>query len=255
MSIPLLLTLLAGGATAVGALLAIIGQKPSNRVLAFSLGFAAGIMLLISLMEMLPAALNTPQMPPLLGYAMFILGLVGYFLLDRLLPHQHAHDMVALGNRKPRSLKRTALLLTLGISLHNFPEGIATYVTASADLELGMGIALAVAIHNIPEGLAVAGPVYAASGSRLRALWWASLSGVAEILGGLLAFTLLGPAVSPVGMAAIMALVAGIMVALSVDELMPLAREIDPHSNPSRGVLCGMTVMGLSLALLQATPL
>ncbi|WP_395755956.1 zinc transporter ZupT [Edwardsiella ictaluri] len=255
MSIPLLLTLLAGGATVVGALLAIIGQRPSNRVLAFSLGFAAGIMLLISLMEMLPAALNTPNMSPLLGYTMFILGLVGYFLLDRLLPHQHAHDMVALGNRTPRNLKRTALLLTLGISLHNFPEGIATYVTASADLELGMGIALAVAIHNIPEGLAVAGPVYAASGSRLRALWWASLSGIAEILGGLLAFTLLGSAVSPVGMAAIVALVAGIMVALSVDELMPLAREIDPHSNPSRGVLCGMTVMGLSLALLQATPL
>ncbi|AKH90102.1 MULTISPECIES: zinc transporter ZupT [Edwardsiella] len=255
MSIPLLLTLLAGAATAVGALLAIIGRKPSNRVLAFSLGFAAGIMLLISLMEMLPAALATPGMPPLLGYGMFILGLVGYFLLDRLLPHNHAHDMVPLGGAAPRNLKRTALLLTLGISLHNFPEGIATYVTASADLELGMGIALAVAIHNIPEGLAVAGPVYAATGSRLRAFGWAGLSGVAEILGGVLAYAVLGPAISPIGMAAIMTLVAGIMVALSVDELMPLAREIDPQNNPSRGVLCGITVMGLSLALLQTTPL
>ena len=118
-----------------------------------------------------------------------------------------------------------------------------------------MGIALAVAIHNIPEGLAVAGPVYAATGSKTKALWWASVSGFAEILGGLLAFFLLGPAISPVLMASIMAMVAGIMVALSVDELMPLAKEIDPQNNPSYGVLCGMTVMGFSLTLLQSSPL
>ena len=94
--------------------------------------------------------------------------------------------------QKPRSLRRTAILLTLGISLHNFPEGVATFVTASSDLELGLGIALAVAIHNIPEGLAVAGPMYAATGSKARALFWACISGMAEILGGLLAFWCLG---------------------------------------------------------------
>ncbi|OMQ23732.1 zinc transporter ZupT [Serratia oryzae] len=251
MSVPLILTLLAGGATFVGALFGIIGQKPSNRLLAFSLGFAAGIMLLISLMEMLPAALHTPGMSPMLGYGMFMLGLLGYFALDRLLPHQHPQDLVQKPI-KPHNLKRTAVLLTLGISLHNFPEGIATFVTASADLELGMGIALAVAIHNIPEGLAVAGPVYAATGSKTKALMWSGISGLAEILGGVLAFLLLGPMVSPVVMASIMAAVAGIMVALSVDELMPLAKEIDPHNNPSYGVLCGMAVMGFSLTLLQS---
>lgn len=226
--------------------------KPSNRVLAFALGFAAGIMLLISLMEMLPAALHAEGMSPVLGYGMFMLGLLGYFAMDRLLPHQHPQDLMAV-NRRPTNLKRTAILLTLGISLHNFPEGIATFVTASSDMELGLGIALAVAIHNIPEGLAVAGPMYAATGSKAKALFWACLSGMAEILGGIIAFLLLGPAVSPVMIAAIMAAVAGIMVALSVDELMPLAREIDPHNNPSYGVLCGMTVMGLSLTLLQTS--
>ncbi|QCR35016.1 zinc transporter ZupT [Nissabacter sp. SGAir0207] len=251
MSVPLILTLLAGGATFLGALLGIIGQKPSNRLLAFALGFAAGIMLLISLMEMLPAALHTEGMSPLLGYGMFMLGLLGYFALDRMLPHAHPQDLME-GQLTPRSLKRTALLLTLGISLHNFPEGIATFVTASADLELGLGIALAVAIHNIPEGLAVAGPVYAATGSKSKALLWSGVSGMAEVLGGLLAFSLLGPLVSPVMMASIMAAVAGIMVALSVDELMPLAKEIDPNNNPSYGVLCGMSVMGFSLTLLQS---
>lgn len=252
MSVPLLLTVLAGAATFIGALLGVIGQKPSNRVLAFALGFAAGIMLLISLMEMLPAALHAEGMSPILGYGMFMLGLLGYFGLDRLLPHQHPQDMVAV-KRRPTNLRRTAILLTLGISLHNFPEGVATYVTASSDMELGMGIALAVAIHNIPEGLAVAGPMYAATGSKMKAIFWACVSGMAEILGGVIAFMLLGPMVSPVIIAAVMAAVAGIMVALSVDELMPLAREIDPHNNPSYGVLCGMTVMGLSLTLLQTT--
>ena len=132
MSVPLILTILAGAATFIGAILGVIGQKPSNRVLAFSLGFAAGIMLLISLMEMLPAALATESMPPMLGYGMFVVGLLGYFALDRLLPHAHAQDLMQ-GSQEalPRGIRRTAILLTLGISLHNFPEGIATYVTAS----------------------------------------------------------------------------------------------------------------------------
>lgn len=110
---------------------------------------------------------------------------------------------------------------------------------------------LLVALHNIPEGLAVAGPVYAATGSKRTAILWAGISGLAEILGGVLAWLILGSMISPVVMAAIMAVVAGIMVALSVDELMPLAKEIDPNNNPSYGVLCGMSVMGFSLVLLQ----
>ncbi|EDJ1001762.1 zinc transporter ZupT [Salmonella enterica] len=254
MSVPLILTLLAGAATFIGAFLGVLGQKPSNRVLAFSLGFAAGIMLLISLMEMLPAALDTEGMSPVLGYGMFIIGLLGYFGLDRLLPHAHPQDLVQKRQQPlPGSIKRTAILLTLGISLHNFPEGIATFVTASSNLELGFGIALAVAValHNIPEGLAVAGPVYAATGSKRTAIFWAGISGMAEILGGVLAWLILGSLVSPIVMAAIMAAVAGIMVALSVDELMPLAKEIDPNNNPSYGVLCGMSIMGLSLVILQ----
>lgn len=252
MSVPLILTLLAGSSTFLGAFLGIISKKPSNRLLAFSLGFAAGIMLLISLMEMLPAALTTPGMSPVMGYGMFIAGLLGYFMLDRLLPHEHPQDLCDPGHKPPRNAKRTAILLTLGISLHNFPEGIATFVTSSANLELGMGIALAVAIHNIPEGLAVAGPVYAATGSKKQALFWAGISGMSEILGGVLAFLVLGPYISQVFMASIMAVVAGIMVALSVDELMPSAKEIDPLRNPSYGILCGMTVMGFSLTLLQS---
>lgn len=124
MSVPLILTLLAGAATFIGAFLGVLGQKPSNRVLAFSLGFAAGIMLLISLMEMLPAALDTEGMSPVLGYGMFIIGLLGYFGLDRLLPHAHPQDLVQKRQQPlPGSIKRTAILLTLGISCITFRKG------------------------------------------------------------------------------------------------------------------------------------
>ena len=230
MSVPLILTLLAGAATFIGAILGVIGQKPSNRVLAFSLGFAAGIMLLISLMEMLPAALSAEGMSPMLGYGMFVVGLLGYFALDRALPHAHPQDLMQKNTQPlPRNIRRTAVLLTLGISLHNFPEGIATFVTAS------------------PSGI-----LCSATGSKRKAVFWAGISGMAEILGGVLAWAILGSMVSPVLMASIMAAVAGIMVALSVDELMPLAKEIDPNNNPSYGVLCGMSVMGMSLVILQS---
>lgn len=260
-STPLILTILAGASTFIGAILGILTKKPSARLLGFSLGFAAGIMLLISLMEMLPAALATPSVNPILCYAMFIIGLLGYFAIDRLLPHYHPQDipcktgdiecMKQVQSSHQEKLKRTAILLTLGISLHNFPEGIATFVTATANIELGFGIAIAVAIHNIPEGLAVAAPIYLATGSKWQALFWASISGCSEILGGLLTYFVLGDLVSETLMAGIMAAVSGIMVALSVDELIPLAKEVDPERNPSIGILCGMTVMGFSLILLQ----
>lgn len=125
MSVPLILTILAGAATFIGAFLGVLGQKPSNRLLAFSLGFAAGIMLLISLMEMLPAALAAEGMSPVLGYGMFIFGLLGYFGLDRMLPHAHPQDLMQKSVQPlPKSIKRTAILLTLGISLHNFRKGL-----------------------------------------------------------------------------------------------------------------------------------
>lgn len=260
-STPLILTMLAGASTFIGAFFGILAKKPSERILGFSLGFAAGIMLLISLMEMLPAALNTPGVSPILCYIMFIIGLLGYFGLDHILPHCQPYDLPCSPDdldcicrektKQNDKLKRTAILLTLGISLHNFPEGIATFVTASANWELGLGVAVAVAIHNIPEGLAVAAPVYLATGSKGQALFWAGISGCSEILGGVLTYFILGEYISNTLMSSVMAAVAGIMVALSIDELIPLAKEVDPKRNPSIGILCGMTVMGFSLILLQ----
>ncbi len=250
MSVPLILTILAGQPRLLARFSA-FSAKPSNRLLAFSLGFAAGIMLLISLMEMLPAALAAEGMSPVLGYGMFIFGLLGYFGLDRMLPHAHPQDLMQ--NRCSRCQNRSSAqpFCSLSASVCITSRKGLPPLSRRAATGAGIWYRPAVALHNIPEGLAVAGPVYAATGSKRTAILWAGISGLAEILGGVLAWLILGSMISPVVMAAIMAAVAGIMVALSVDELMPLAKEIDPNNNPSYGVLCGMSVMGFSLVLLQ----
>ena len=126
-SVPLILTILAGQPPFIGAFLGVLGQKPLEPLTGVFARFAAGIMLLISLLEMLPAALAAEGMSPVLGYGMFIFGLLGYFSLDRMLPHAHPQDLMQKSVQPlPKSIKRTAILLTLGIGLHNFPEGIAT---------------------------------------------------------------------------------------------------------------------------------
>lgn len=147
-------------------------------------------------------------------------------------------------------IKCIAILLTLGISLYNFLEGIAIFVMVSSNLELGFGIALAVVLYNIPEGLAVVGLVYVVMGSKCTVILWVGISGLAEILGGVLVWLILGSMISLVVMVVIMVVVVGIMVVLLVDELMLLAKEIDSNNNSSYGVLCGMLVMGFSLVLL-----
>ena len=251
----LLLSLAAGLSTLLGALVVFAARRRSEKLLAVSLGFAGGVMLAVSFTDLFPTAREhlTASLGGRPGALAAVLSLAAGIgcaaALDHLVPHD-AFD-ADTGEAPHKNLFRVGFVSALAMALHNFPEGVATYVTASSNLEMGLGIALAVALHNIPEGLAVAGPVYAATGSKRTAVFWAGISGMAEILGGVLAWLILGSLVSPVVMAAIMAAVAGIMVALSVDELMPLAKEIDPNNNPSYGVLCGMSVMGLSLVLLQ----
>ncbi len=173
------------------------------------------------------------------------------FWLDRMLPHAHPQDLMQ--NRCSRCQNRSSAQPFCSLSASVCITSRKGLPPLSRRAATGAGIwhRPAVALHNIPEGLAVAGPVYAATGSKRTAILWAGISGLAEILGGVLAWLILGSMISPVVMAAIMAAVAGIMVALSVDELMPLAKEIDPNNNPSYGVLCGMSVMGFSLVLLQ----
>ena len=216
--------------------------------MALSLGFAAGVMILVSFVELLPKGMEVLGFG--WGYVAFLGGLVAMFLLDAAIPHSYEGVADAGAGSRDSRLLRLGVFVALGIGIHNFPEGMATFVSTLADPRLGAAIAVAIALHNIPEGLAVAAPIYAATGSRKKAFLWSFLSGVAEPVGAGLAAIFLLPFLRDAVLPAVLAGVAGLMVFISLDELLPAAREHGEEHLAIIGTVSGMTVMAVSLWLL-----
>ena len=259
--IPLLLTLGAGLATGIGSAIAFLARHTNKRLLSFSLGLSGGVMIYVSFVELfqqsqLTLAAEWGQRPgTAMTVACFFAGILLIGIIDRLVPsvenpHEaHRVEEMAEQPRNPK-LMRMGLMTALAIAIHNFPEGIATFTTAVDDTTLGAAIAVAIAIHNIPEGIAVSVPVYYATGDRAKAFRLSLLSGVAEPVGALLAWLVLMPFMSPTLMGCILAGVAGIMVFISIDELLPAAREYGEAHISIYGVVTGMAVMAVSLLML-----
>ncbi len=256
--IPFLLTLGAGLATGLGSAIGFLAHRTNTRLLSFSLGLSGGVMVYVSLVELLAEAQLSlgevwgAKQGGAIAVASFFAGILVIGLIDRLVPSgenpHEAHKVEELNSRsKDKRLMRTGLFTALAIAIHNFPEGIATFATAVDDPALGVAIAVAIAIHNIPEGIAVSVPVYYATGSRMRAFGYSLISGVAEPLGALLAYLVLMPYLSATMMGCILAAVAGIMVFISIDELLPAAREYGEAHTSIYGVVTGMAVMAVSL--------
>jgi ZIP family zinc transporter len=252
----LLLTTAAGLSTTIGSLLGIVVKRPSRNLLGLMLGFAAGVMILVSFLQLFRDAIqDLEKMDPVYGFlyanVAFAGGMLVFFLLDVLIPHDYEGDHEHSERWTESRLERTGLLTAIGIAIHNFPEGIITFVGTLHDVKLGVALALAIAIHNIPEGIAVSTPVYAATGSRSKAFLWSFLSGVSEPIGALLAAVLLMPFLTPAVMGWTLAAVAGIMVAISLDEIIPTAKSMSTGRLPLLGVALGMLVMAVSLWLLR----
>lgn len=225
----LLLSLGAGLSTLLGALIVYSANRKNEKLLSVSLGFAAGVMLSVSFTDLLPNAVNLlgEDSGARLGTVWSVLFLaVGLFLaasLDRFVPHQEYDE--AQGEKPHQDLFRVGFVSMLAIGLHNFPEGIATFMAAYEDAGLGTSIALAIAMHNIPEGITVALPVYFATGSRLKAFYYTLLSGFSEPLGALFAFLVLQPLITPFLLGAIFAALTGIMLYIAIEELIPSSRQ------------------------------
>ncbi len=245
----LLLTASAGLATTFGSLLGLAFRRPGRRLLGFTLGFSAGVMLLVSFVELLRGSVE--DIGFLSAHIAFFVGMSSYFLIDLLVPHEYIGQHDHAGGAEADGLMRVGVLVALGVGIHNFPEGMATFAGALKDVRLGVAIAVAIAIHNIPEGLAVSAPVYAATGSRGKAFLWSFLSGVSEPVGAAVAGLILLPFLSPAVMGGTLAVVAGIMVAISLDELIPAAKSFGSEHTPILGAIAGMLVMALSLWLLK----
>lgn len=254
------LTLLAGLSTGIGGLISVVPRRSSGPFLSVSLGFSAGVMLYVSFMEIMPKALTSltdaagATAGPWAAGAAFFVGILVIGVIDRLVPAQinpHEPGLVhhPAAAVKRRRMMRTGTVTALAIGIHNFPEGFATFIAGLTDLQVALPVALAIALHNIPEGVAVAVPIREATGSRRKAVRWSFLSGLAEPAGALIGFALLMPLMNDFTLGTTFALVAGIMVFISLDELLPTAREYGKHHLAMYGLVAGMAVMAVSLLL------
>lgn len=257
------LTLFAGLATGIGSLIAFFTSTTNKKFLSISLGFSAGVMIYVSMIEIFVKAKDSlvAEMGEQTGYWVTVIsffgGMLVITLIDKFIPKQgnpHELKKVEDMNRPPTDLKeqklmRMGVFTALAIGIHNFPEGIATFVSAMQDPGLGIAIAIAIAIHNIPEGIAVAVPIYYATGSKKKAFKLSFLSGLAEPVGAIFAFLILMPFLNDIMFGIIFAAVAGIMVFISLDELLPAAKEYDEAHDSIYGLIAGMAVMAVSLLL------
>lgn len=252
----LTLTLVAGLSTGIGGAIIIFTKKLSNKFLAASLGLSAGVMIFISLVEIFGEAEGS--LVALYGEKLgFLYTLLAFFggmgliaIIDNLVPSgENPHEMnsISLESAGNNNLMRLGIFSAIAIAIHNFPEGMATFVSTMENPEAGLSIAIAVAIHNIPEGIAVAIPIYYASKSKTKAIGNSFLSGIAEPIGGLLGYFLFAALFKEAFLGIILAAVAGIMVYISLDELLPTAEKYGKHHIAIIGVIAGMAFMGFSM--------
>ncbi len=263
------LTLFAGLSTSIGAILAFFSKKKNYTILSLGMGFSAGVMIYVSFMEILKKAqdsftilVSNEAYAELLTLICFFLGIALSAIIDRVIPEDvNPHEPKSNQELKElktdhktinaKALKRTGLFTALAIGIHNFPEGFATFISALDSLTLGATIALAIAIHNIPEGMAVSLPIYHATGERKKAFWYATLSGFAEPVGAILGYFLLLPLMGDATLGITFAIVAGIMIYISFDELLPAARVYGNAHTTIAGLIFGMFIMASSLLLFK----
>ncbi len=256
------LTVFAGLSTGIGSAMAFLSKNFNPKFLAGSLGFSAGVMIYVSLIEIFPKAKDSLTLlyGPKQGYWLTVIAFFGGIaliaLIDWVVPsYENPHELKnfdysdsddAIHNKK---LMRMGMFSAIAISIHNFPEGLATFIAALQNPALGVSIAVAIAIHNIPEGIAVSVPIYFATKSRKRAFIYSFLSGLAEPVGAIVGYFLILRIFNEAIFGIIFASVAGIMVYISLDELLPTAEEFGEHHVAIYGLIAGMALMAISLLL------
>lgn len=247
------LTLFAGLATGVGSVIALFAKRQNTRFLAGSLGFSAGVMLYVAMIEILGKSKQYlcadigAFKGEFFAAVFFFAGIILIGLIDFFVPSAEG-DIGAKSDGK-NVLERMGFMTALAIAIHNFPEGLATFTSAIRDPHLGIAIAVAIAIHNIPEGIATSAPIYFSTGSRKKAFYVSFLSGMTEPLGAVLGYLALRPFFNDFVFGALFAAVAGIMVFIALEELLPMAREIEKSRITIIGAVIGMMVMAISLLL------
>ena len=255
--LPLILTLFSGMSTLLGGFVTFFVKRNNLKALSIGLGFSAGVMVYISLSELMNEA---PQMlssfyssipSKALAFIGFLFGIIIAILIDYFIPDHIESDFLNTSKKYQRQkIRRAGLITALAVTLHNFPEGIATFLVSSQDLRLGIPVAIAIAIHNIPEGIAIALPIFHSTGKKRLTILYTFLSGISEPIGGLIGVLLLRTIMPAQAVGIMTAAVAGIMVYISFDTLLPLAREYGENHHVIIGIVSGMLIMSLGLIFL-----
>jgi len=262
------LTLIAGMSTVIGALVVFFAKTTNTKFLSVALAFAAGVMIYISFAEILPGSIEDlmevsgESQGMMIALLAFFGGIALLALIDKLIPDdKDPHNVVDLSKyqtKAPRTIPqedkgklfRTGMFTALAVTIHNFPEGMLVFMVALYMPELAMPLVVAIMVHNIPEGVAVAAPIYYATGSKLSAFFATFLSGLAEPLGALIGYLVLRPFMSDFVIGVVFSAIAGIMVFVSFDELLPSASKYGEHHHSIYGLVSGMGVMALSIWLM-----
>ena len=251
-----ILTLAAGLATGIGGLVVFFSNIKNNRFLALSTSFAAGVMIYVSFVEMLPEAqislkdIYGSNYGGFISVCLFFIGMLLVYLLDKLLPALFQEGNKShLSLTKNKGLYKTGILVAIALAVHNFPEGIVTFLSSVNDFSMGLAIAIAIALHNIPEGVSVAVPIYYSTGNKWKAFRYSLFSGFAEPLGAILVFLFVGNNVSEELLSCSFALIAGIMVYISLVCLLPSSWEFGNKKDTLLGLILGMFIMAISLII------
>lgn len=267
-SVALMLTMIGGLSTSVGALLVVLRPTPKLNRLGLLQGFAGGLMLCISFMDLAHNAINAVGF--LKANLWFFSGVITFAVIISFIPEPKFGPSAAtkkamekkdddfasnkdLVKKRKKQVLFSGIITAVGISLHNFPEGMAVFLGSLKGLRVGISLASAIALHNIPEGIAVALPVYYATESKWQAFKYATLSGLAEPLGVILVAYLFPSSLSAETLEGLLGAVGGVMAFLTLHEMLPLAFEYAGHRKAVAAVFIGMAVMSASLQLLQMT--
>ena len=262
-----LVTIMAGLSTGIGSFMAFFAKRTNTKFLAVALGFSGGVMIYVSMVDIFPTAKEAliGSLGDVKGNWITVIaffgGMILAALIDKLVPDlENPHEprcIEEMNVNQNNSIKvadtkvlmKTGIFAALAIAVHNFPEGVATFTATLKNPNLGIAIAIAIALHNIPEGIAVSVPIYFATGSKRKAFWLSFLSGMAEPVGAFLAWLILMPYLNDVLFGVLFASVAGIMVFIAIDELLPASRQYGESHLSLYGLLGGMATMAVSLLL------
>jgi zinc transporter, ZIP family len=253
----LLLSTIAGLSTAIGSLIALFSKKDDTRFLSLALGFSAGVMVTVSFAELLPESQKNieaacPQYGAAISVVCLAAGVVLAVLIDILIPANESASPYtsATGNTNDAataSMMRMGIVTAIAITVHNFPEGIATFMAGYSDMKVGVPVALSIAMHNIPEGIAVAVPVFYGTGSRGKAFLYSAMSGLSEPLGALIAYLCLAPYLNGSTLGGVFGVVAGIMLYIAFGELVPASERYGRPRAAVAGIVGGALLMLLAM--------